>query len=374
MKGKAYILFVVLLLLDSCINRVDLDAELVNNSDFVVDGFISNKKGPYQVRLYIPSNAEDNVLFPEPIAAREVSIHADDGSSEVLAGIGSGVYQTKPDGIRGEIGKKYKIKIELLDGSIFESTPEEVLPVDSIDQLSYTFQSFKPLQGPTQYGFKVFMDTKNRYGPVRWRFTGTYVVETFPQFRLSPRVCRMGIPDPPPCSGYRRTASNTIENFASCTCCICWVSENEPKPYLSDEVIASDGTFKNIDVGYIPFDVWRFHYQRYMVKVEQMSLTTEARAFWKIIQDQKQGSGSLFQPSLGTITTNLVSLNSRRRAFGFFYATAISEKVIFIHASDAAIPVPDFDRPGEEVCPQFWNECDVAWLNASRTQPPEWED
>ncbi len=369
---NSVLLFLVILCLDSCIDRIEALSDSAYDGDFVIDGFITDQAGPYTIKLYLPTNIESNVLFPHPLIAKEVVIFDDMGTSEKLAHVGSGIYKTSATGIRGEVGRKYQVRIELMDGSVFESIEDEMRSVGDIERIYYNFESFKPLRGQTQYGFRVYLDSKNQVTPARWRFTGTYVVETFPKFRLSNRACMMGVPDPPPCSGYR-WSDNSFVRIGDCTCCTCWVNDIEQKPTVSNEVVVTNGKHQNIEIAYVPFDVWRFHFRKYMIKVEQFSLSQGAHEFWKLIEDQKEGLTSLFQPSFGSIKTNFVSLNSTRKAFGFFYASSVSQKVEFIHASDARIPVPDFDRPGEEVCPQFWNECDVAWLYASRTPPPEWE-
>lgn len=354
----------------SCIDRLYFENELNDQGDFIVEGYISDQPGPYKVKLYLPTGVDENVLSPVPVIAKEVMIADDAGNTEVLGHNGSGEYSTSETGIRGVVGRKYHVRIVLLTGEVFESTPEELLPVGSVTDVRFRFESVKPLNGPTQYGFRVFMDSENANGFVRWRFTGTFMVETFPEFRTHPK-CRGRLPSPPPCSGYV-WQDGDFERVGDCTCCYCWVNDTDVKPILSDEIIASNGTYKDIEMAYIPFDVWRFHFGKYMVKVEQMSLSKEAYEFWKIIRDQKDGSTSLFQPAFGKIRSNFVSHNSDRKAIGFFYATSIQQTITFIRPDDASIPVPGFDLNNKEVC-IFHDECDVAWLNASRTPPREWE-
>lgn len=125
-------------------------------------------------------------------------------------------------------------------------------------------------------------------------------------------------------------------------------------------------------MGFIPFDQWTFRFGKYMVKVEQMSLTQEAFEFWKIIRDQKEGATSLFQPAFGKVRTNFTSSNPDKQVTGIFYASAITQKVVFIKASDALIPVPPPDIKPSENCFLF-RACDQAFPGASRTPPPEWE-
>lgn len=368
----------VLVFCCACVDRLP-DSLAIEDDLIVIDGHISDQPGPYKIRIFKSVGSESNVLSPPYVRARSVTIFDNNGNSELLTEMLLGEYKneveywSKPDGIRGQVGRKYWLRVELLNGVVIQSEPDQLLSVGEITDVRFAFNRFKPLNGPTEYGFKVFMDAENSTGHVRWRFNGTYLVETFPQFRHWPIGACIGSFFPPPCSGYESPDGISLNRVGDCTCCTCWVTDNESKPLLSDDEILTDGAFKNVEVGYVPFNVWRFNSGRYLVKVEQMSLTDEAYEYWKIIRDQKEGTTSLFQPSIGKIGSNFSSSNPDLKVAGFFYATAIKEKAVFISSSDSEIPVPEYDRPGEEVC-LFWDVCDAVWLNASRTPPPEWED
>ncbi len=364
-------LLLLLLFTDACVDRLDFDAGDAGESEIVVDGFISDQPGPYKIRIFLSGGIKENLLAQEPVNARQVVISDDSGETEQLNQTSPGIYETSPDGIRGQVGRKYKLLVELLNGERLESTPDELHPVGEVDNIFYRFESFLPQSGPTEHGFRVFMDAQSEAGPVRWRFTGTYIQEAFPALRQWPRGGCRGQPDPAPCSGFEDNG-NSIKRVGECTCCVCYVNDVEDKPRLSNDVIMTEGVFRNVEMGFIPFDVWRFHFRKYMVKIEQMSLSEEAFQFWKIIKDQKEGINSLFQPAIGRVPTNFSSTNSSRRVAGFFYATAIKQKVVFINDIDAPIPVPEFTVPPIEVC-QFWDVCEVVWRNSSRTPPPEWE-
>lgn len=365
---------VLIALLFSCIERIDDQGVMddLNNSNIVIEGFVSDQPGPYSIGIFFPSSIGDNVLSRIPVPTKRVTLISDVGEVEDLISDGSGIHKTSEVGIIGVIGREYKLRIELLGGEVFESEPEVLAPVGPVTDVRSEFVSFKPLTGPTEYGFKVFMDAENQIGSVRWRFSGTYLVETFPKLRTHPK-CKGAQPSPPTCSGYIWVPEELrVVRIGECTCCYCWARDNDKKPFLSDEIVSTDGSYKNIEIAFIPFDVWRFHFGKYMIKVEQMSLSGNAFEFWKIIRDQKNGSTSLFQPAIGRIKTNFSSKNSDRQAIGFFYATSIKQKVIFLGPDDARIPVPEFDLDNSQVC-LFQDECNVAFPGASRTPPPEWE-
>lgn len=371
---NSILLFCALLLVGACIDRLHFDAESIDGGAIVVQGSITTKPGPYTVKLSQASNADDNLFFKSPISAREVILSDDVGNVEKLTSEEAGTYHTSLNGIQGVVGRKYSLRIELVDGSVFESIPDEMKPVGHIDSLYYQFESRQPINMPTEYGFHVYIDAQNESDFVRWRFTGTFKADAFPQYHSINNQCKT-LPDPPPCSGFTQVGQYEFIKTGECTCCTCWVSDGDEKPRLNDETITTNGTFKKIEMAYIPFDALRFQYKKYMLKVEQMSLSREAYEFWKLIRDQKDAESNIFQPAIGKIRTNFVSTNSDKKLIGIFYASAIEEKILFITGANPRVPYPEFDIPINQSC-FFYDACDIVYnyfYSASRTPPPEWE-
>jgi len=380
-------LFCVLLLIGSCIDRLEVADMEKETGTLVVDGQITNEPGPYQVKLFRASANNAVLNSISLLLAKKVTIFDDTGESEDLVRNEEGVYETSATGIRGQVGRKYAIRIDMLDGSSYESIPDELQPVESIDSLYYEWQSVKPLSGPTENGFKIYLDTNspNSQSFLRWRFSGTYVIETFPQLRrMNDANCSNTPPppEPPACSGWvyvlaipgNRFAGGDLQYVGECTCCICYTTDSETKPNLNESIVVTDGTYKKVGIGYVPFNQWTFGKGKYMVKVEQMSLTKDAYEFWKIFKDQKEGASSLFQPALGKVKTNLFSTNTDKPVLGIFYASAVRKKVMFLTEEDAQAPVtpPSIEPIANCV---LWNSCErlFSFPNSSRNPPPEWQ-
>lgn len=369
----------ILIIIGSCIDRIDSGFDENDQGILVVDGIITDQSGPYEIRLFRSANVDDNLNLNTPFPVRTVSISDNLGYVEELVSKGDGVYYSDANGIRGEIGRKYKLTIVGLDGTIYESTMEEMLPSGEIDSLYFQWEEFKPLTGQTEYGFRVFLNsTGSDNGYIRWKYSGTYEVQTYPELRLMNEACQAP-PDPEPCSGVVLSTSFSdgfvsffLETVRSCSCCICWAKEVEKEPKLNDKIL-TDGTFKSIEIGYVPFDQWTFRFRKFMIKVEQMSLSKEAFEFWKIIRDQKEGSSSLFQPAFGRVRSNMISSNPNRQVTGLFYASSVTQKTAFIRASDAPISVPPPDINPPDNC-FLWRSCLKAFPNSSNVPPLEWED
>ncbi len=388
MKYLLQFIFLIILI-DGCIQRLDVPDINQEVGTLVVEGQITDARGPYQVKLFRTSASDATLNNVELLTAKQIILFDDAGESEMLTRAESGIYETNPNGIRGKVGRKYAIRIEMLDGSKFESEPDEMLPAGSVDNLYYQWESVKPQKGTTKNGFRIFMNASalDQQALLRWKFTGTYILEAYPQLRrMNDANCSNSPPppDPPPCSGWRfiRNSLNnpflggTLEQFSEeCTCCVCWIPESEKKPSLSDQVISTNGTYKEIEIGYVPFNQWTFGKGKYMVKVEQMSLSKNAFEFWKVLKDQKEGATSLFQPAFGRTKTNLFSTQGDVPVMGIFYASAVRTKVIFITSADAPVNVPlaDFDPPSDNCA--LWLDCRAlnTFPNGSSIPPPEWE-
>lgn len=357
---KSALFIIVLFISDSCLDRIDFDSPNAS-SQIVIDGQITDEPGPYTVKV---SRTRKILDFTEikPVSASKVVISDNAGNSETLTEIYAGAFQTNANGIRGTIGREYTLRVETRDGKTFESSPEKINPAGKVDSIYYTFEKILPPTGPPQYQFRVYIDSRGGTqgeNLFRWKFTGTYKVQTSPQLRtVSAGEGR--IPDPPPCSGYTKS----LVEVGPCECCTCWVNFFEANPIVSDNTVVTEGSYKNVEVGIVPVEYWTF-YDKVQVEVKQMSLSRAAFNFWKTIGDQKDGSASLFQPAIGKAVSNMFLKNGSEEVQGLFYASAVTKKIIFISTTNIPLGpgvVPSAPPPIPESC--------LAAFQFSTTQKP----
>lgn len=356
-----------------CVDRINIDIPDSYSSQLVVDGLITDAPGPYEVKLSLSSRVNGFLKFRKLVSANHVSIHDNLGNSEELSEIEQGTYRTKPNGIRGVVGREYFVRVEMRDSRIYESIPDKMNPVGEVDSLYYTLESFQPLDAPTQYGFRVYLDANgvsasNLY---RWKFTGTYVINTDPKLHTS-SPSPSCTPDPRPCSGFRLN-NNVLQRVEVCSCCVCWVNEYEDKPFVSDNQFISNGRFRKIEVAYVPVKYWPFQL-KYRFEVKQMSLSKMAFDYWKTIQSQKEGGSSLFQPPIGKIRTNLYEIEGRGEAQGIFYASAIALKQTYL--TNQAVKTLFLKVPNSNDCYSdrtlITESCVLAFKHSSAQPPLDW--
>ena len=366
------IILLLFVFLDGCVDRIVFPVAPAQLQT-VIDGMISDQPGPYTVKISqaIDLNADSIIRVPVPHA--NVKLHDDEGNVENYAETAPGDYATGGL-IRGKVGHSYYVTVETDDGVTFQSEPDLMKPVGEIDEIKFEFEA-RTKEEP--YGivqrdiFKVLIDARSVADDenyVRWRFKGTYKVFSYPELHF---VWNSGfkLKDPYPCSGFIVGGGPTfsggiLTQVGPCTCCTCWGQQFESQPQLSDGQLVVNNQFKNIQVGEVPINTATF-YDKYLVEVEQMSMSKKAFEFFKLIRSQKEGVSSLFQPPSGEIKGNFKAVNSTAPVIGLFWATSIKSKSIYIRRSDVPYGVPPI--------PEIRYPC--TWYpNAVNVKPSNWED
>jgi hypothetical protein len=363
----------VFIILSACVEQIDFD---VPSAEFqtVVEGMISDGPGPYTVKISKGISLDADSVYRLPMSDAKVKLYDDEGNVEDFKEANPGEYKTSRF-IQGRIGHAYHIVIETEDGKIFESEPDHLKPVGEIENIRYEFEArtiVKPYGEVEANVFNIFVDANGGVGDdnfVRWVFTGTYKVVTTPELHETWNPPYTPYKNPPPCSGYRLIggpigSGGLLEQFGDCTCCTCWANHFESIPQLSDVQLVSNNQFKNIKVGEVPVNSVTF-YDKYMIEVEQMSLTRKAFDFFRLVRVQKEAAASLFQPPSGEIKGNINSVNSNQSVVGFFWSSSVKKKTIFIHRSDVPYPITPL--------PIVKEPCTV-YRNSSTIKPANWDE
>lgn len=361
------------MVLSACVERIDFD---VPPAEFqtVVEGVITDSPGPYTVNLSQALKINADSSYRTPIQNAKIKLYDDEGNTEDFTEASPGVYIT--GGLmQGAVGHAYHIRIETVDGKIFESEPDKINPVGNVEDIRYEFEARtrqEPFGEVRADVFNIYVDANagtEEENYIRWRMTGTYQVITHPELHYTDTPPYTPYKNPFPCSGYvllsgPAGSGGTLERREDCTCCTCWVKQYESVPQLSDMQLVSGSEFKNVKVGEVPITNATF-YEKYMVEVEQMSLSRNAFEFFKLIRQQKERASSLFQPPSGEIKGNIKAANSNDAVIGLFYATTIRKRTEFISAGNIPYPVTPIDY--------ITLPCYDFYPNASATKPTNWE-
>ncbi len=370
MRSRSIFSVIIILLCCTCVDRISFDVGTTSTFPIVIEGYISDQPGPYQINISKAFDIESKQSLKSPISVKRLVITDNLGNSETLTETVAGTYQTRAGGIRGVIGRSYKLNAELLDGRVYQSLPDTLLASGTVDDVYFNFKTDKDQEGATTYGFDVLFNStageKSNFHFL-WQFVGTFQVDTNPE--LHKVTCgESKCPRPRTCSGYVVNNSGELEQARFCECCTCWSNVFNDSPIVSDNQLVEGGRFKGVEAAYVPVNQWTFMYKVH-AEVRQMSLSPRAFAFWKAIKAQKQAVTSLFQPVTGKVPTNFIQVSGTAGPIeGLFYATAITKKSVFITRNDvpseSMIPVQDLP---------FEDSCLSLFPNSTTTEPDFWQ-
>jgi hypothetical protein len=354
--------WIIVLIVDGCVDRFEVP-RIENDPVILIDGMITDRPGPYQVTMTYARNITTQLDIVDKVRQANVVLFDNETISETLKEVSPGIYETK--NTHGVVGHQYKIRVSLINGSVYESLPETLLPVGKIQRVWYEFDetiraSVRPI--PPRPGLNVYIDAvvlPEQAGLVRWRTTGTWENLTFPLNRtirsVDPRTGVLSdVPDPPKCSGY---------GFFPCTCCHCWMTNYDPEPVLSDPLFHQQEVKRQF-VSFVPAYANVF-YNKFHLKVEQMSLSQKSYDFWDDVKTQKHTVSDLFQTPVAKVTGNIITISGKTRVLGYFAASSLRDTSFFITRDAIPYKLPYIDVVKESclegnpfatnIKPAFWD-------------------
>ncbi len=364
---------IVLLVISACVDPIQF--EMASSSSLlVVEARIDNSPGPYVLQLSRSVSLDAASAERVPVQGASIQLFDDLGRVDQYIEKQPGLYETS-GAVRGQTGRSYYVRIETTDGDVFESEPDPMLPVGDINEIRQEFEARTVVEtfGEVKADvFNIYIDAEaggaqDTY--VRWRFTGTYEAETYPSLHMTHTPPYRPYKDPWPCSGYilvggPEGSGGLLQQVGGCTCCSCWAQHYEDVMQLSDVSLVANGKFQNVKVGEVPINNATFH-KKYMVEVEQMSLSEQTFKTFELIRNQKTNASSLFQPPSGEIIGNVRAVNNSKPVVGIVWATAIAKKTLFLLPSDVPYPLTPIDF--------ITLPCQDFYGNASNQPPAAWE-
>lgn len=347
MKLLHIVFLIFLIVCDGCVEPLKLEDYDSYKKQLVVDGMITDQPGPYTVSLYWSSGLNTDLDLPERVTEATITLFDDAGNQETLTETSPGKYQTKIDGIHGTIGRKYHLKI-LLNEKEYTSEEQEMYPAGDVTDLFAEFEedaiNRDDLTQPHD-AIRVYCNARGEAGYpnlFRWRWNGTYEVETFPHLHVRyENNSPVPIPDPFPCSGYI-VEDGVLRSVDTCSCCHCWVEETTGTALVSDNRFSTDDTFNKQLITTLPFIPQRF-YHKYHLKLEQLSLSPVVYDFWRMVAAQQNSGGDIFQPNSIRIKGNVKCITDPEESvLGVFAVSAVTVKSFFIPRSLYKKPIyPD---------------------------------
>ncbi|SIR47999.1 DUF4249 domain-containing protein [Pontibacter lucknowensis] len=345
----------LLLLTFGCIDPLNM-GKMKQQKHLAVEGSFTNMPELNYVRL---SYAQPyDYPYNEFITDAEVYVTSSEGEryNFVYGGDGGDFYANTagsyfpefPLDAAAQIGHTYTLHV-VANGRTYQSTPATVkapIPIDSVhfevDEQVFSFKGYQERKKWPGYRVLVnYQDPEHEKNFLRWTFASQYEVSTQPEEYISPSS---GLPAPKSC------------------CSRCFLSEKLDRFRVVNDRLVNGKKVINQEVLFLPFE--RYLGVKHKLKVYQHSLTEEAYNFFRIMEQQKEAKGTVFDPPPAEVKGNMFNPNdAAEQVIGFFDASAVATREVVILRKDIDYPVAPFRWPDDcREIPGASKEIPADWL------------
>lgn len=273
---------------------------------FVVDGRLTNLKGPYEVKLSRTFKYDGSIgskVTGEPVTGALVKIIDNTGLEVQLKEITSGEYSTVDTIFRGIPGKSYKLQIKVNE-EVFESGFQTLKTPTAIDNLYWEYKQ-QDSNGPK--GVQLLIDTHDSTNNTRyygwdydetWKFKVPLDVAAKPEWK----IC------------YKYNASNFFK--------------------IATTIERNNDIMDRHLLQFIDESSNRLYIQ-YSILARQYSFTEQTYKYFEDLIKLNQNQGTLFDVTPYSLVGNVKNLsNIDVPVLGYFVVAGASQKRIFIDRSE----------------------------------------
>ena len=277
-------------LTSSCITPIDVVIEEEINV-LVIDGYITSDTGPHEIRITRSAKFGDIFIGTiELISKASVSVRDQTGTVTKLIEDRPGFYFTPTD-FKGEVGFSYTLLVETIAGESYSSFPQTIVSAPVIKDVLFQFKN-TPTTNPfiTNSGFDVlvqFEDPADERNFYMWEVDGVFVQNTNPELFVD---ILSGNPAPKDC------------------CAVCYITETGVATDILSDLQVNGNTVVH-KITFLKDDRKRFQTD-YKIQIRQFSITADAYEFFRVLKNQLDISGSIFDPPPATIGSNIINLNA----------------------------------------------------------------
>ena len=334
-------LFISTLVMTSCVEPFEPEVGDYE-STLVVDGLFHDGDSPSIITLSRSFGYnEEEVQFIENAI---VVIEDDQGRSSQLEEASPGVYQTDPDGFRGEVGKSYRLLIQA-DSEQFESDWQLMKTAPPISDIYFEIEERIPDDPDARpiLGAQFYLNTKDNENQTifyRWDWAETYIyINPYPPFI---RVEFSGPMNDPSASFFNITG----DDFAGLEC---WKTNFSRDINIATTENLAEDVIEAQPLHFVDNSSPRL-YLRYSLLVKQYAISEEYYRFLNKVEQLNETTGSLFDPIPNEVFGNIRSSNDQNiPVLGYFGVGGISQKRIFVVREDLPL---GFSAPPSPNCRQ----------------------
>ncbi|SHO61421.1 DUF4249 domain-containing protein [Algoriphagus zhangzhouensis] len=334
--------------LGACVDPYEVEIES-GAQLLTVDGMITTDPGRHSIKL-TRSDTYGSVFegLIRPVSLATVLVRNQDGVVTYLTEDSEvkGNYLT-PEGFAAKAGDTYTLQIQLQDGKTYTSLPETVgnpVPMGNIDYYSVEFPVEGELEPESGVRFVVDVeDPSDENNFYYWRTENAmFEVNARPDLYMD-RETRA--PAPKDC------------------CFTCYLAESVGNRSM---FIATDDDFNGLSTKvtamFIPDDGLRF-ITTFRMDLRQLTISASAYRFLRLVKQQTELSGSVFDPPPANIRGNMISLDDPDEVvLGYFMVAGETNERMYIHGADL-----DYRQPLSLIA----DDCRVV-VGAEENPPSDW--
>jgi hypothetical protein len=296
----------------------------------VVEGLITDETGPFRVSLTssIPVYENTVVSYYPPVSGAEVQIVDDKGNVYLLFEKEAGWYETEDKHIQGIPGNIYVLMITTPDGWQYESSPVLMRETPEIDRVYY--KEIKRMQFDLETPYEenwlnILVDTRAEEAGIdyfKWDFEETW------EFEMPTYVEVSHGPEGPPPSMESIDVEWERKH--------CWASAPSSSILVTSTANALDNEIEGFILQSIGPPDDRLNI-RYSILVKQYVIDRNLYNFFKRIRESNEETGGIYEKPPAEIFGNIQCCNGVTEALGYFMASAVKTKRIFINPAEHGV-------------------------------------
>lgn len=313
----------------------------------VVEGIVSDRQGPYEIRIYLKS-PEVNSKIKSPVENADVTVSDDLGNSYPFTEGAKGSYISDPANFTGVSGRSYQLKIELDNGKTYQSKSEKLKAAPVVDTIYPIFIKKISAQGASTGTFDligVLNDPSTKGDFYRWDWTHYY----------PKNICNI----------YKQDGLN----YESACCETCFGIQRPWGKALIASDVYSNGYRIRQKLSTISYDTR----DDYFIVVDLYNISESTYQFWRNINNLIGTSNANAQEAAVTIPSNIVNVNDPKdQAFGLFTVAGFSRKSFYVKR-DYVREEPNALTPSTYIPSATCATCVENW-QSTRFKPPGWRN
>ncbi|KPL16305.1 MAG: hypothetical protein AMS26_05130 [Bacteroides sp. SM23_62] len=322
---------IMMLLFDRCVEPYmpELDENDAVNL-LVVEGMITDETGPFGIRLSstIPVYDYRNILEnSRPVNGAEVQIIDDEGNIYLLFEKEPGWYETEEKDLKGMPGNTYTLMVNTPDGKQYQSSPVFMQEGPEIDRVHYQEVSRTHFDLETPYEenwLNILVDSKAQGKDItyfKWDFEETWEFK-MPAYVLVNHGWDEGAPPP-----TWETIDIDEEKKH------CWVTESSNSVLIKSTVDNPSNEINSFILQSLgpPHDQLNI---KYSILVKQYVISRDLYKYFKRIRESNEETGGIYERTPAQILGNIQCCDADEIALGYFMASSVKTKRIFIHPDE----------------------------------------